>query len=115
MPGRTYDPFDVVVVPFPFTDRPVTKRMPALVLSSQDFNREHAHMILTMITSAHHTPWTSDVVLVDWRAAGLTVPCRLRFKLFTLPKSNIHRHLGQLGQPDRQEVQAALMQGLAAV
>lgn len=35
----TCEPFDVVVVPFPFTDRRAAKRRPALALSSAGFNR----------------------------------------------------------------------------
>jgi len=45
------DTWDVVSVPFPFTDSSRTKRRPALVLSARPFN-ESGHVILTMITSA---------------------------------------------------------------
>lgn len=35
----TFNAFDVVVVPFPFTDKATTKRRPALILSdAQAFN-----------------------------------------------------------------------------
>ncbi|MBF0195885.1 MAG: hypothetical protein HQL71_15100 [Magnetococcales bacterium] len=34
----TYDVYDVVVVPFPFTDRSTSKRRPALVLSSSEIS-----------------------------------------------------------------------------
>ena len=36
------DALDVVVVPFPFTEQPVTKRRPAVVLSASRFNTHHS-------------------------------------------------------------------------
>lgn len=91
----TNESLDVVVVPFPFTERPVTKRRPAVVVSASRFNTAHAGKILAMVTS---TParWPSDVALRDWRQAGLNVACWVRFKLHTLFFNNLeggHTHL----------------------
>ena len=48
----TYKPFDVVVVPFPFTDIKADKRRPALILSSDTkFNKKSGHAVMAMITS----------------------------------------------------------------
>jgi mRNA interferase MazF len=48
----TYNPFAIVVVPFPFTDRKADKRRPALVLSDNiQFNKPSGHTVLAMITS----------------------------------------------------------------
>lgn len=113
MPGATFDPFDVVVVPFPFTDKPVAKRRPAVVISGAAFNASHNQLILAMITSARHGDWPSDVRLEDWRGAGLAAACRVRFKLFTLVKSLILRRVGALTAADRQGVQKALSENLA--
>ena len=55
----TCELWQVVVVPFPFTDRATTKRRPALVLSAKAFNR-NGHSVLAMITSASHRPWPGD-------------------------------------------------------
>ena len=74
---------DVVVVPFPFTDRRAAKRRLAMIVSSANFNRAHEQSILAMITSAG-SDWPSDVKIQGWREAGLNVPCKVRFKLFTL-------------------------------
>jgi mRNA interferase MazF len=58
--------FDVVVVPFPFTDRPVTKKRPALVISDAgSFGDRIGHAVLAMIISAKNTPWP----LWTWRLA----------------------------------------------
>ena len=54
------DLFSVVDVPFPFSDRPHSKRRKALVLSTQEFNRRNGATILMMITSATHTKWHLD-------------------------------------------------------
>ncbi len=61
----TYKAFDVVVVPFPFTDRAAIKRRPALVVSGAPFNDSHAQVVLAMITSAVHAGWPSDMPIQD--------------------------------------------------
>ena len=103
----TSEPLDVVVVPFPFTDRRATKRRPALVVSSADFNEAHERSILAMITSAK-SEWPSDVPLRDWRRAGLNVPCKVRLKLFTLDDALILRRIGTLSKRDGGAVKGGL-------
>ena len=104
---------DVVVVPFPFTDRLAAKRRPALIVSSANFNRAHEQSILAMITSAG-SDWPSDVVIQGWREAGLNVPCKVRFKLFTLDDTLIVRKLGTLSKRDGEAVKKALGSVLAS-
>ncbi len=108
----TFESLAVVVVPFPFTDRPVTKRRPALIVSSAGFNQGHPQSILAMITSAA-SDWPSDVAIHGWHQAGLSVPCKVRFKLFTLDDSLIVRKLGTLSRTDREVVSEALCRVLA--
>lgn len=107
----TFDPFDVVAVPFPFTDRQAFKRRPALVLSSDRFNRTHDQSVLVMITSTTGN-WPSDVSLEDWREAGLSFPCKVRFKLFTLENSLVVRKIGSLSEKDTRTVRSALSRHL---
>lgn len=107
-----YEPFDVVVVPFPFTDRKASKRRPALVVSSDRFNQWHKQLVLAMITSTT-SEWPSDVAINAWEAANLTVPSKVRFKLFTLERAVIIRKLGVLSEADREPVKNALFRGLA--
>ena len=104
----TFEPFDVVVVPFPFTDRQADRRRPALVVSSFDFNASHDQSILAMITSADGAEWPSDVAIRDWREAGLSVPCKVRLKLFTLDDALILRKTGALSDRDAQAVRDSL-------
>ncbi len=94
------DPWDVVVVPFPFAEKPGDKRRPALVLSTKPFN-ETGHTILAMITTRGHHPWPGDTHLEDLPAAGLRTPCMVRLKLFTLDNRLVLRRLGHLSEPDR--------------
>ncbi|WP_420634407.1 type II toxin-antitoxin system PemK/MazF family toxin [Candidatus Palauibacter sp.] len=111
----TSEPLDVVIVPFPFTDSTdseASRRRPALVLSSETFHAGHGHSILAMITSTR-ADWPSDVSIRDWREAGLHVPCKVRFKLFTLDESLIIRRVGRLSEEDGSAVKEALGRVLA--
>lgn len=46
---------DIVLVPFPFTDFSTLKQRPALVISSNSFNRSREDVILVAITSQIHS------------------------------------------------------------
>ena len=108
-----FEPFDVVIVPFPFTEKLVVKRRPALVVSGNSFNNQHDHLILAMITTAKNSIWTSDIQLHDWKCASLIVPCKVRFKLFTLDKQLITDRHGMLSQLDKDAVKLAMKDYLA--
>jgi len=99
-------PFDVVVVPFPFTDRNATKRRPALVLSNNLFNESSGHSVLAMITSAEQISWPGDLSISDVESAGLTTACLVRMKLFTLDDRLIIRKAGSLGASDQKKLRA---------
>lgn len=101
--------FDVVVVPFPFTDRAASKRRPALVLSDRAaFNARIGHAVLAMITSATHSDWPLDVRVTDLKAAGLPSTSVVRMKLFTLDQQLIVRKAGALAAKDRHAVATAV-------
>ena len=105
----TFERFDIVVVPFPFTDRTSTIRRPALVLSAADpFGRETGQCLLAMITRAARSVWPYDVPLSDLASTGLRVAGVVRMKLFTLDASLVLRRLGTLGEADRAAVSRAL-------
>lgn len=103
----TSDRWDVVVVPFPFTEKAGAKRRPALVLSPRSFN-EHGHTLLSMITTSDHRRWPGDYLIEDLINAGLTSPCIVRLKLFTLDNRLIIKRLGGLGFEDRLGVEKTL-------
>jgi mRNA interferase MazF len=108
-PTKIYNQFDVVVVPFPFTDSGTTKRRPALVLSdARTFNTQMDKGVMAMITTATHQPWALDVSITDLSLAGLNVESIVRMKLFTLDYSLIVRRIGHLGEADADEVMTSV-------
>lgn len=106
------DAGDVVVVPFPFSERPGAKRRPALVLSRRDFNRA-GHVVCAMITTKGTPPWRGDVHLRDLEPAGLPKACLVRLKLFTLDTRLVLRRAGRLSERDAREVAVQLGEQLS--
>ncbi|MSP92134.1 MAG: type II toxin-antitoxin system PemK/MazF family toxin [Myxococcales bacterium] len=111
----TFEPFDVVRVPFPYTDRPVRQRRPALVVAAGRLAQDHGLLWVVMITSAAHRSWPGDVLVSDLRAAGLPAPSVVRCaKMATLELVHAVR-LGTLPATDRSAVAvqvAAVLAGL---
>lgn len=99
---KIYKKFDIIVVPFPFTDKASTKRRPALILSNENsFNKIAKHCIMVMITSAKHSCWPLDVNISEYEKSGLPNPSIIRMKFFTLDNRLIIKKLGRLSEKDQ--------------
>jgi mRNA interferase MazF len=110
-----FEVWDIVKVPFPYTDRPVRQRRPALVAAAGEIEAAHGLLWLVMITSAENRGWPGDVGISDLRAAGLPAPSIVRpAKIATVDARDAQR-LGTLPGADRKAVAAGLRAILGAV
>jgi mRNA interferase MazF len=105
-----YKPFAIVVLPFPFTDSAEAKNRPALVISSEHYQRENRHISLLMITTAKHSQWYGDHQIIDLKSSGLSTPSIIRQKLFTIDSRLIKKQIGMLGKEDRKKIVSFLEQ-----
>ena len=93
---RHFQPFDVVVVPFPYADRLAEKRRPALVISNRKLAL-HGLVWLAMITSADNERWPSDVPITDLKRSGLPASSVVRpAKMACIEPTRIDRRIGRL-------------------
>ena len=110
MPNTTTYSFgDLVLVPFPFTDQTATKKRPAVVVSSDGYNKARPDLILMAITgqfSGHFR--IGEIIVSDWKAAGLLKASTIKPILTTVEKSLIIRTLGELSHQDNIALRDAL-------
>lgn len=80
-----YEFGDVILVPFPFTDQSTSKRRPAVVVSSNAYQRERPDLIILAITSQVR-PQASlgEAAVAKWKEAGLLRPSVLKPVVATL-------------------------------
>lgn len=96
MATSDFSPGDVVVVPFPYSDRFAEKRRPALVVSNDEVGAQ-GFVWVVMITSATHRPARHDVKIDDLASVGLTAPSVVRpIKIACLEPARIIRKAGRL-------------------
>lgn len=111
----SFEPWDIVKVPFPYTDRPVRQRRPALVIAAGELEAAHGLLWLAMITSATHRGWSGDVAVSDIAAAGLPIPSIVRpAKIATIEARDTQR-LGALPPEDREPIRRYLQERLAGL
>jgi len=97
----TFESWDIVKVPFPYTDRPVRQRRPALVIGAGGLQANNGLLWVMMITSQENRGWSGDVSVSDLKEAGLPVPSLVRpAKIATIEAAEAER-IGRLPAADR--------------
>ncbi|MBV9393952.1 MAG: type II toxin-antitoxin system PemK/MazF family toxin [Methylobacteriaceae bacterium] len=105
---QSLTPGDIVVVPFPYSDRFAEKRRPALVVSSDRLNRT-GFVWLAMITSAKQARLPEDVLIRKLAPSGLSAPSLVRpVKIACAEPSRILRSIGRLDPKETSLVVAKL-------
>lgn len=104
---------EIVLLSFPFTDLQTTKVRPALVVSSESFNKIGKDAVFIFITSKHYEgPFDIQLDQSDsgFKSTGLRVSSTLRIsKIMCLEQVLIRRRLGYLDAKTLQKVEQALI------
>jgi mRNA interferase MazF len=89
-----FEPGDVILVPFPFSDLTGVKKRPALVLADIEDGHE---VICLMLTSVELKSEKHEYSIINWKEAGLLKPSIARIhRLFTLHRNMVNKKLGRL-------------------
>jgi len=107
---------DVVLVPFMFSDRPVVKRRPAVVISSAEYHDSRQEVIVAAVTSnVARGLLVGDHLLGEWRTAGLPKASVVTGILRTIKQTMILRRMGALANKDMGSVDAVLARALSLI
>jgi mRNA interferase MazF len=104
----SFSVWDIVKVPFPYTDRPVRQHRPALVVAADDLETQHGLLWVVMITSAENRGWPDDVSVSDARRSGLPAPSVIRCAKIATIEARDAEKLGTLPTLDRRQVGHAI-------
>ncbi len=106
---QRFQSWDVVLVPFPYTDKNFTKVRPALIISTDTFSMQTGKYFLAMITSARHIRVYGDILISDLKLAGLPGESIVRpSKIATFEEEAFVRRTGNLTVKDQKKVTAKL-------
>jgi len=110
-----FEVWDVVRVPFPYTDRPVRQWRPAVIVAAGPLAAAHGLLWVLMVTSAENRSWPEDVAVSDIEAAGLPVPSVVRTAKIATIESGKAERIGKLPRADRKKIAAQLEKVLGSV
>ena len=90
--------YDVVYVPFPFSDLSISKKRPCVILGSFRLRSYNQQLVVAMITSkVSHVKFPHDVSIEDLEAAGLPVASIIRLsKIVTIDSGLVVKKLGRI-------------------
>src|SRR5437867_2452486 len=113
-PTTTYSRGEIVLVPFQFTDRPIFKNRPALVVSADSYHAGRNEVIIAAITSRIRQPLlVGDHTIKGWKDSGLPKPSVVTAILRTVKGGMVTRRLGILRDADADAVDEQLRIALA--
>jgi mRNA interferase MazF len=104
-----YRKWDIVLVPFPFTDLTTTKKRPALIISPNEYNEKYDVVIAFITSKLDLEHRIGDYKIQEWKKSNLPKPSMLRMIFATIDNSIIIKKLGRLSENDVKEFSELLV------
>jgi mRNA interferase MazF len=105
--------WDVVRLPFPYTNRSVHQYRPALVIAISNGTGTLRLLWVLMITSAENRGCPGDVEIADLAGVGLSAASVVRTAKIATVEMDMAERIGRLALPDRRCVMDAVRDRLA--
>jgi len=96
---------DIILVGFVFSDESGEKRRPAVVVSSDAYQRSRQEAIIAAITSSAEHHLVGDHLIVEWEKAGLLFPSVATGIIRTVKHNMMAKKLGTMPKPDMQAIE----------
>ena len=112
-----YKPGDTVLVAFPFTDFSTFKQRPAIIISSEKFNRSQSDVIIMAITSHAYekNKWDHFLSKEEQKSAGLPKSSIVKVgKITTIDQRLIRKRIGHLPKVSIQQI-ASMLQRITEI
>lgn len=94
----------MVLVEFIFLGRDGTKYRPALVLSTEIYNKTRREIIIFAITSNTERNLAGETIIKYWKVAGLLYPSTVTAIIQTIKSNMVKRKIGELAKSDMENV-----------
>ncbi len=105
----TYKKWEVILVPFPFTNLSANKKRPALIISPDKYN-VGSDVVIAFITSKMDLKFRiGDYIIKEWEKSNFPKPSIIRMKFATIDKTMILKKLGKLSDMDEKEFSKLLI------
>lgn len=96
-----YKKWDIVLVPFPYTNLLSSKQRPALILSPNEYNQNSLDMLAVAVTSQITGSFPYQYSIINWKESGLPKASVIKMKFTTLEQNLIIKSIGSLSLEDR--------------
>jgi len=91
-----YKSGDIILIEVIFSEQNESKRRPALIISSDEYNKNRKDIIIAAITSNTSRILLGDTLINDWKKAGLLCASVVTATIQTIKNDMIIKKLGAL-------------------
>lgn len=100
----TYERWDIVLLPFPFTNLRASKKRPALVISPKAYNSGLDILVMFLTSNLKSASRIGDYIIAEWQQAGLPKPSMTRMKFATIDNKLVIKKIANLTDKDRKAI-----------